>query len=101
MSKPWFLDVAQDEAADTLRGKIKNVLGREMNEPEKVVEQARVDGTDLEKGEALKNRPDGAIQDEEGKIASGWSVSVESTSSASSGSEEDPVEGIAKLAVAH
>lgn len=95
MSKPWFLDVAQDEAAVSLRGTIKGVLGRELNNPGSVLQQAEAEGTVLEKGEALRGKPDGG--GDEGKIGQGVSVSVESTSSRSS--DDGPTEGLAKLAL--
>lgn len=98
MSKPWFLDVAQDPTAEALRGKIKSVIGRELNNPGQVVQQAKEEGIKLEKGEALEEQDrSGRSVDKGEKMGRGVSVSVESTSSRSSG--EDPAEGLARLAL--
>jgi cystathionine beta-synthase len=55
MSKPWFLDVAEDPAAAALRGTIRGVLGRELNDARSVVERAQQEGKVLENGEGVQN----------------------------------------------
>lgn len=56
MSKPWFLSVAEDPALVDLKGAIKGVIGRELNDPGKVVQQAEVHGVKLDEGEGLGRR---------------------------------------------
>lgn len=55
MSKPWFLDVAQDPTAEKFKGEIRHVLGRDLNDPNAVVERAGKEGKTLENGDALAN----------------------------------------------
>ncbi|KAK1920562.1 cystathionine beta-synthase [Papiliotrema laurentii] len=55
MSKPWFLDVAEDPTAAALRGTIRGVLGRELNDARSVVERAQQEGKVLENGEGVQN----------------------------------------------
>ena len=59
MSKPWFLDVAEDASMKDLRGHIRGVLGRELNDPGAVVELAKEEGTTLQAGEGLESSPEG------------------------------------------
>lgn len=56
MSKPWFLDIKQDEAAESLRQSMKSIIGRELNDPGTVVKQAEQEGHVLEKGEGVDSR---------------------------------------------
>ena len=101
MSKPWFLDVAQDPSAEEMRSKIKGVLGRELNDARSVVERASEQGKELEEGEGLNmDAPDHrsekgerktgktARADGEGKKANGVKVSVAATASSEEGSED-------------
>ena len=53
MSKPWFLDVATDEASEGLRRQIHCAIGRDLRDATTVVEQAAENGTRLQKGEGL------------------------------------------------
>ena len=59
MSKPWFLDVATDEASEGLRRQIRCVIGRDLRDATKVVEQAAENGTRLQVGEGLNGTPGG------------------------------------------
>ena len=98
MSKPWFLDVAQDPSAEEMRSKIKGVLGRELNDARSVVERASEQRKELEEGEGVKmdapdhrSEKDGmktARADGEGKKANGVKVSVAATASSGEGSED-------------
>jgi len=54
MSKPWFLDVAADPTAEAMRGQIKQVIGRELNDARSVVERAAEEGAKLEAGEGVE-----------------------------------------------
>ena len=97
MSKPWFLDVAQDASAEEMRAKIKNVLGRELNDARSVVERAEDQGKELEKGQGVTMEKSGqraskqgnGNEDGQGKKANGVKVSVASTASSEEGSEDE------------
>jgi cystathionine beta-synthase len=84
MSKPWFLDVAQDASAEEMRAKIKNVLGRELNDARSVVERAEEQGKELEKGQGVRMETASQHAGEvvngsgEGKKPNGVSVSASS-----------------------
>lgn len=53
MSKPWFLDVAEDPAAEAMREQIKKVIGRDLGDARSVVQRAKEEGKDLENGEGV------------------------------------------------
>lgn len=59
MSKPWFLDVADNEESQGLREKIKGVLGRDLGDAGGVVKKANGNGIRLEEGEGLTDGPEG------------------------------------------
>lgn len=59
MSKPWFLDVATDDASDSLRSQIRGVIGRDLNNPGSVLKHAEEEGARLQNGEHLENGMNG------------------------------------------
>lgn len=94
MSKPWFLDVAQDASAEEMRSKIRGVLGRELNDARSRVKGAEDEGKVLEKAQGVKKEkasprhetyPSGA----EGRKVSGVKVSVAAAVSSEEGSEDE------------
>ena len=58
MSKPWFLDVAENEESQGLREKIKSILGRDLGDASGVVKKANGNGIRLQEGEGLTDGPE-------------------------------------------
>ena len=55
MSKPWFLEMPTDDTlSESLRGTIRGLLGRELNDPAKVVQEAEERGEVLQQGQGLE-----------------------------------------------
>jgi len=69
MSKPWFLDVAQDEGGAVLRSTIKHVIGRELNEPGPIVREAEVEGKVLQDGEGVEELNHGTADAGQGPLS--------------------------------
>lgn len=76
MSKPWFLDIKQDEAAESLRQSMKSIIGRELNDPGTVVKQAEQEGHVLEKGEGVDSRGAGSVGKIQGLVNGVQAVKV-------------------------
>lgn len=53
MSKPWFLDVAQDEAGERLRRNIRSIIGRDLGDVGTVLRKAEEAGAVLQKGDGV------------------------------------------------
>ena len=55
MSRPWFLDIASDEAGKGLRRQIRSVIGRDLRDAGAVVQKAEKDSSRLQSGDGLEN----------------------------------------------
>lgn len=83
MSKPWFLDVTEAPGLSTLKGLVKQSIGRELDKPgaEGVVREADERGVELQGGEGVdgRERLEGSVSaestlvdGEEGQVTGGW-----------------------------
>ncbi len=60
MSKPWFLDVASNQACEDLRHQIRDVLGRDLGDAGGVVKRAQQEGSHLQNGDGLETGMNGS-----------------------------------------
>jgi len=60
MSKPWFLDVASNQASEDLRHQIRDVLGRDLGDAGGVVKRAQQEGSHLQNGDGLETGMNGS-----------------------------------------
>lgn len=65
MSKPWFLDQADEPATATMRHDIERLIGRPLGQPGQVVQRAADQGAVLENGDGVAKQNGRAVSQQQ------------------------------------
>jgi cystathionine beta-synthase len=53
MSKPWFIENASSKEGQSLRGQIRDIIGRDLGDVKSVIKEAKGNGKVLENGDSV------------------------------------------------